>query len=159
MNKKPLLAMSCAAVIAGALPLFAQTLDWTNAGGDRLWNNPLNWNPQAVPAITNAVTVGATATPTSPVLLAAAPGACNNLTLNGTGGGSLEVATNLTIGGTLLRGLLADQAPEFGLAAGRQQRARLHEAQGAAGDDLGRIQRQAGQRPGRVWMGWSVIVS
>ena len=102
MNKKPLLAMSCAAVIAGALPLFAQTLDWTNAGGDRLWNNPLNWNPQAVPAITNAVTVGATATPTSPVLLAAAPGACNNLTLNGTGGGSLEVATNLTIGGTLL---------------------------------------------------------
>jgi hypothetical protein len=94
------IAAAMAAVTAGAAA--AQTLDWTNAGGDRRWNNPLNWNPQAVPAITNAVTIGEAATPEASVLLADEPGACGNLTLNSANGSCLDVATNLTIGTLLL---------------------------------------------------------
>jgi hypothetical protein len=84
------------------LVLSGQTLDWTNAGDDQLWHNSLNWNPEAVPTSTNTVTIGDIATSENAVVLSGPSAVCENLTLDGSNGGTIEVSADLTVGNTLL---------------------------------------------------------
>lgn len=101
MRTHGIIGAACA-VLAGAGPLPARAIDWTNAGGDRLWHNPLNWSAEAIPAADDTVTIGAVATLANAVVLSGAAGVCSNLTLNSNGGSCLDIAADLTVGGTLL---------------------------------------------------------
>ena len=82
------------------------TVAWTGGGNDSNWDNPQNWNTQAVPAAGNDVVIDTGSSAATVTINTGDAESVNSLTTGGNDtlsitGGSLTVAANSTLGGSL----------------------------------------------------------